>query len=375
MLGNEAIAWGCIAAGVDVAVGYPGTPSSEVLQILIDLADAYGHYVEWSANEKVAVECAAASAVAGLRSLAVMKHLGLNVAADALATLAYTGVRGGMVVFSAGDAQCHTSSNEQDTRMFARLAKLPVLDPADPEEGFRYAKLAFDISEALELPVIVNSTPRLSHTSRPIDVGSIEKHLRREASFVDDKARWICVAALALERHRWLNARLREAQERLEPYRLVERAYNGSRLGIVTNGVAHNYVLEAVQQHELEDDVTVLKLGMSFPFPAETVTAFAGEVDEILVVEELEPFVEDQLRTVLQIASLSTKVRGKHEGLFPLEGELTPSLVAAGLRRTLGITAPKAVGVSTSLPRRPPIFCRGVRIAAPTMDSILRRRR
>ena len=359
MLGNEAVAWGCIAAGMDLAAGYPGTPSSEVLQTLIDLADAYGHYVEWSANEKVAVECAAAGAVAGLRSLAVMKHLGLNVAADALATLAYTGVRGGMVVFSAGDAQCHTSSNEQDTRMFARFVKLPVLDPSDPEEGFRYAKMAFNISEALELPVILNSTPRLSHTSRPIEVGNIEKRPPREPSFVDDKARWICVAALALERHRWLNARLREAQARLEPYHLVKRVYSGSRLGIVTNGVAHNYVLEAVQQLELEDDVTVLKLGMSFPFPAETVTAFAGEVDEILVVEELEPFVEDQLRTVLQIAGLSTQVRGKHEGLFPLEGELTPSLVAAGLRRVLGMKAPKAIHASTSLPRRPPIFCPG----------------
>ncbi len=194
----------------------------------------------------------------------------------------------------------------------------------DPEEGFSYAKMAFNISEALELPVILNSTPRLGHTSRPIEVGRLDKHAHREPRFVDDKPRWICVAALALERHRWLNTRLREAPARLESYPLVERAFGGSRLRIVTKGVAHNYVIEAVQQLKLEDDVSVLKLGMSFPLPAEAVTAFAAEVDEILVVEELEPFVEDQLRTTLQIAGQSTRVRGKHESLFPLEGEAAP---------------------------------------------------
>jgi len=360
MLGNEAVAWGCIAAGVDMATGYPGTPASEVLQTLIDHAGVYGHYVEWSANEKVAVECAAAGAVAGLRSVAVMKHLGLNVAADALATLAYTGIRGGFVVFSAGDAQCHTSSNEQDSRVFARFVKLPVLDPSDLEEGFRYAKMAFDISEKLELPVIINSTPRLSHTSRAIDIGSIEERSRREPQFIDNKARWICVAASALERHRWLNRRLGEAEALLEPYPIVSRMYEGKRLGIVTNGVAHNYVVETIQRLKLQKEVSVLKLGMSFPFPANAVSAFAAEVDEILVVEELEPFIEDQLRVALQIAGKSTRVSGKREGLIPLEGELSPSLVAEGIECVLGMEPTKQVHISpTAIPRRPPIFCPG----------------
>lgn len=359
MLGNEAIAWGAIAAGVDVAAGYPGTPSSEALQTLIDLAEEYGHYVEWSANEKVAVECAAGAAVAGLRSMAVMKHLGLNVAADALATLAYTGVRGGMVVFSAGDAQCHTSSNEQDARVFARFVKIPVLDPSDPQEGFHYAKMAFEISEALELPIILNSTPRVSHTSHLIDLGNIERTPHRKAEFVDDKARWICVAALALERHRWLNARLAEVGERLSAFPLVQRIYTGKRLGIITNGVAYNYVLEAVSRLGIEKAVSVLKLGMSFPFPSDAVTTFANEVDEIVVIEELEPFVENQTRVALQKAGLSVKVRGKNEGLIPIEGELNPSKVSMALEQVLGIETNEVTVKAYALTRRPPVFCPG----------------
>lgn len=359
MLGNEAIAWGAIAAGVDVAAGYPGTPSSEVLQTLINFAEEYGHYVEWSANEKVAVECAAAAAWSGLRSIAVMKHLGLNVAADALTTLAYTGVRGGMVVFSAGDAQCHTSSNEQDARVFARFVKIPILDPSDPQEGFYYAKMAFEISETLELPIILNSTPRVSHSSHLLDLGNIERTPHREADFVDDKARWICVAALALQRHRWLNARLAEVGERLSVFPLVQRIYTGKRLGIITNGVAHNYVLEAVSRLGIEDDVSVLKLGMSYPFPSETVTAFAGEVNEIIVIEELEPFVEEQTRVAVQKAGLSIKVHGKNEGLIPIEGELNPSIVSAGVGQVLGIETNEVTVKVYALPRRPPIFCPG----------------
>jgi len=359
MLGNEAIAWGAIIAGVDVAAGYPGTPASEVMQTLINLANEYGHYAEWSVNEKVAVECAAAAAWSGLRSIAVMKHLGLNVAADALTTLAYTGVRGGMVVFSSGDAQCHTSSNEQDARVFARFAKIPVLDPADPEEGFHYAKMAFAISEKLELPVILNSTPRLSHTSLAIDLGTIEKLPHRKANFVDNKARWICVAASALERHRWLNRRLTEACDRLSAFPLIKRLYEGKRLGIVTNGVAYNYALEAVEALGIQKDVCLLKLGMSYPFPTDTITSFASKVDEILVIEELEPFVEDQTRIAVQKAGLRLRVQGKNEGLIPIEGELNPSIVSTALMEVLGIKREGVAPPPFELPRRPPIFCPG----------------
>jgi len=357
MLGNEAIAWGAIAAGIDLAAGYPGTPSSEVIQTLVNLAPEYGHYVEWSTNEKVAVECAAAAAWAGLRAMAVMKHLGLNVAADTLATLAYTGVRGGMVILSAGDAQCHTSSNEQDSRLFARFVKLPILDPSDPAEGFSYTKMAFEISERLELPVIVNSTPRLSHTSQAVELEPIERQRHRKAQFLEDKDRWICVAAAALRRHRWLNSRLAESRARLSGFPLVRRLYSGRRLGIITNGVAHNYVLEAVDQLGLRREVSILKIGMSFPFPEDEVAAFAREVQRILVVEELEPFVEEQTCLTLYRRDIHTPVKGK--GLVPREGELTPDVVIAAIETALNIKRPKEPSETVSLPQRPLLFCPG----------------
>ena len=359
VLGNEAIAWGAVAAGVDVAAGYPGTPSSEVLQTLINLAEEYGHYAEWSANEKVAVECAAAAAWSGLRSIVVMKHLGLNVAADALTTLAYTGVRGGMVIISAGDAQCFTSSNELDARLFARFANLPIIDPSDPEEAFHYTKMAFEISETLELPMIINSTPRLSHTSLTMDLEMIKKVPHRKADFLDDKSRWICVAAAALKRHKWLNARLTEAFDLLSGFPLVKRIYAGKRLGIITNGVAYNYVVETIERFDLQQEVSVLKVGMSYPFPADSVTSFASEVEKILVIEELEPFIEDRTRMALQKAGVTKKVQGKNEGLIPTEGELDPSVVSAAIVRVLNLAAPKTKAVSVKLPLRPLLFCPG----------------
>lgn len=359
MLGNEAIAWGAIAAGVDFAAGYPGTPASEVLQTLVATAEKYGHYAEWSTNEKVAVEAAAAAAWAGQRSMAVMKHLGLNVASDALTTLAYTGVRGGMVIFSAGDAQCHTSSNELDARAFARFANLPVLDPSDPEEAFRLTQDAFEISEKLEMPVIVNSTPRLSHASFPLDVTGIVPQAHRPARFVEDKPRWICVAALALERHRWLTHRLKESLDLLEGFPTTKVIEGGSRLGILTNGVAHNYVVEAVRELELEEQVSILKVTLSYPFPEGSVHDFAESVDELLVIEELEPVIEDATRIALQKSGNATPVRGKADGLIPLEGELDPAAAREAIARVLRIDIPDNGDVPVQLPVRSPLFCPG----------------
>jgi len=359
MLGNEAIAWGAIAAGIDFASGYPGTPSSEVMQTLISTAGEYGHYAEWSTNEKVAVEAAAAAAWAGQRSIAVMKHLGLNVASDALTTLAYTGVRGGMVIFSAGDAQCHTSSNELDARMFARFANLPVLDPCDPEEAFRFVQQAFEISEALELPVILNSTPRLSHTSFPLDVSQIAPRPHRDARFVEDKPRWICVAALALQRHRWLTQRLGESIERLESFPMTSAVDGGHRLGVLTSGVAHNYAVEAVQELDLEDQVSLLKVHLPYPFPEEAVRRFAEEMDELLVIEELEPLVEDSARIALQKGANPTPIRGKADGLLPLEGEFDRAIVRDALARVLGLKTAGPSEPGERLPVRPPLFCPG----------------
>lgn len=359
MLGNEAIAWGAIAAGVDFAAGYPGTPSSEALQTLIATAETYGHYAEWSANEKVAVEAAAAASWVGQRSIAVMKHLGLNVASDALTTLAYTGVRGGMVIFSAGDAQCHTSSNELDARLFGRFANLPVLNPSDPEEAFQLTKDAFELSEKLEMPVIVNSTPRLSHASFPLDVSGIAPRPHRQAQFIDDKRRWICVAALALARHRWLTRRIEQAPTLIGGFPVTRTVGGGSQLGIVTDGVAVNYVLEAVHELAVDDQVSVLKVTMSHPFPEHPVRGFAERVDELLVIEELEPILEDATRIMLQKNGMGTRVRGKADGLLPLAGELNPAMARDAIAQVLGIDAPKRRDAPATLPIRPPLFCPG----------------
>ncbi len=359
MLGNEAVAWGAIAAGVDFAAGYPGTPSSEVMQTLISTAKRYGHYAEWSANEKVAVEAAAAAAWAGQRSIAIMKHLGLNVASDALTTLAYTGIRGGMVVFSAGDAQCHTSSNEMDARSFARFANLPVLDPSDPEEAFDFTQRAFEISEKLELPVILNSTPRLSHTSFPLDTSTIVPSPHRSPQFVEDKPRWICVAAPALRRHRWLTQRLAEAADRLEGCPVATTLQGGHRLGIVTSGVAHSYAEECVQEMGIADDVSILRIHLPYPFPEGHVRSLAESVDELLVIEELEPVVEDATRIALQKHGDLTPVRGKADGFLPLEGEFDPAIVRQALARVLDLAPATTTAAPAELPVRPPLFCPG----------------
>jgi indolepyruvate ferredoxin oxidoreductase, alpha subunit len=359
MLGNEAVAWGAIAAGVDFSAGYPGTPASEVMQTLIATSDRFGHYAEWSTNEKVAVEAAAAAAWAGQRSIAVMKHLGLNVASDALMTLAYTGVRGGMVIFSAGDAQCHTSSNEMDARLFGRFANLPVLDPSDPEEAFHLTKKAFEISEKLELPVIVNSTPRLSHASFPLDVSGIEPLPHRPAQFVENKPRWICVAALALRRHRWLTTRLHEVATLLEGFPSTTLVHGGRRLGILTNGVTHNYVMEAVAELGLQEQVSILKVTLSYPFPEQDLRDFALLVDELLVVEELEPVVEDAVRIALQKNGISLVVKGKADGLVAYEGELDPLAARRAIEGALNMEETSAVDVPAELPVRPPLFCPG----------------
>ena len=359
MLGNEAVAWGAIAAGVDFASGYPGTPSSEVLQTLIDTSEAYGHYAEWSTNEKVAVEAAAAASWAGKRSLAVMKHLGLNVAADALTTLAYTGIRGGLVIFSAGDAQCHTSSNELDARVFGRFAHLPVLDPCDPEEAFEFAKRAFELSERLELPVILNSTPRISHSSCALDTSFIDPVTHRETRFVEDKPRWICVAASALKRHHWLSRRLSETFDLLGDFDPVLRVGGGSKLGILTNGISHAYVEEAVAGLGIGDDVRLLKFAFSYPFDDRAVCDLALSVDRILVVEELEPVIEEQTRIALQKRGIGTPVGGKADGLLPFEGELDPGMVTGALAKALDLDVEVPEVRPAELPVRAPLFCPG----------------
>lgn len=361
LLGNEAIARGALEAGVAVATTYPGTPASEIGDALAKVAKDAGIYFEYSTNEIVATEFAIGASTSGVRALVSMKHVGVNVAADALITFAYTGTRGGFVLVTADDPSCHSSQNEQDSRYYALLAGLPLLEPTSPQECYAMTKEAFDISERLGLPVIVRTTTRISHVRGPVVVGKIVQGTKRK-EFVKEPKRFVTVPAVAKERHLVLLEKLREAQELAEKSCLNEifRKGSGSRSGIITSSAGFNYSMDAVKSLGL--DVDVLKLGFSHPLPVALVLEFLRSHDKVIVVEELEPILETSIRAVAQQQSLRTRIIGKAERVFPRAHEFNQTVVEEGLRLALGISRGEQV-VRTEpprdLPQRPPVLCAG----------------
>jgi indolepyruvate ferredoxin oxidoreductase alpha subunit len=360
LLGNEAIARGAIEAGVKFVTGYPGTPASEILEALVPIADKLNMYVNWAINEKVALEMAIGSAFCGVRSLVVMKHVGVNVAADPLMTLAYTGLKGGLVLISADDPQCHTSQTEQDNRHYAMLAKIPVLEPADPNEAKEMCKEAFSLSEDLELPVMLRTTPRVSHTTCPVTLGEIVK---REVKPVFDKNidRWVCVGPTALNRHKWLEQQQSKAKELLEKsiFNKVISESSDIKLGIITVGVAYTYVLDALRG--INKSVSILKLFGSFPLPEKVIANFLIGKRRVLIIEELDLILEQAVRDISHKHAIPAKIMGKFDGLLPLEGELTPDHVQSAVLSFLGKSRkPKITNFyKQSLPVRPLSFCAG----------------
>jgi len=334
--GNEAIARGAFEAGVRAAAAYPGTPSTEILETMATYPDID---VGWSPNEKVALEVAMGSAFCGARVLVAMKHVGLNVAADPLMTLSYTGTKGGIVIVSADDPGMHSSQNEQDNRHFARMAKIPMLEPSDSDEARRFTRMAFDLSEEWDTPVLLLVTTRICH-SKGVVVLEEPRAAGEEFKFERNPAKWVMVPGHARTRHTLVEERLRRLREFSEtfPENRVEGAGDGP--AIVTAGVAYQYVRECVP------DAPVLKLGMSYPLPRKMIEQFAAEHGEITVVEELDPFLEEQIR------SYGVKVRERPEDW--LEGELTPDRVGAHL----GVeTASGEAGSPVKV--RPPVLCPG----------------
>jgi indolepyruvate ferredoxin oxidoreductase alpha subunit len=360
LLGNEAIARGAIEAGVKFVTGYPGTPASEILEALVPIADKLNMYVNWAINEKVALEMAIGSAFCGIRSLVVMKHVGVNVASDPLMTLAYTGLKGGLVLVSADDPQCHTSQTEQDNRHYAMLAKIPVLEPADPNEAKEMCREAFNLSEDLELPVMLRTTPRVSHTTGPVTLGKIVK---REVRPVFDKNidRWVCVGPTALNRHRWLEQQLSKAREQLEKsiFNKVINESSNTELGIITVGVAYTYILDVLRR--LKKNISILKLFGSFPLPEKVIANFLAGKQRVLVVEELDPILEQAVRSISQKHAISVKIMGKFDGLLPLVGELTPDHVYLAVLSLIGKSRKSRIinYYKQNLPVRPLSFCAG----------------
>lgn len=356
LMGNEAIARGAVEAGVNVAAGYPGTPSSEVLTTLAKVATEYGFYAEWSVNEKVALEVAAGASYTGARALVSMKQVGLNVASDPLMSLAYIGVKGGLVLVVADDPGPHSSQTEQDTRKFASFANLPVFDPSTPQEAKDMVKEAFELSEKYSLPVILRPTTRTCHACQDVEVEEIVK-VDRACRFEKD-SKWVIMPGLSYKKHIELN--------KLQP--VIAEDFNSSKfntlnlkgdLGIIACGVSYNYVLEACQELNLEP--SLLKIGTPYPLPPQPVLELLNHCQSILVIEEQEPVVEDQAIMMAWQNGLDTKISGKNDHLVPREGELNVDKVKAILIRHFNLTEsmPIAKVNIPTLPARSPVLCAG----------------
>ena len=338
LLGNEAIARGAIESKLRVGAAYPGTPSSEIANNLFQLQDDLpGLYFEFAVNEKVAMEIAGAASVCGLRSLTCMKHVGLNVASDAFMTLAYTGVKGGLVVVTADDPACHSSQNEQDNRYYARLAQVPMLEPWDPQSAYELVKYAFELSEKLELPVLFRTTTRVSHARGVVEVKTIPWDFYKKfekGAFEKNPGRFVPVPAVARKRHKILLEILEEARAFAESFGFNKSIIKG-KFGICASGVAINYVLDALEDLEISEEVSLLLLSFTHPFPENLAKEFLSQVETCLVVEELEPYLEEQLRIAAYNSGLKTKIFGKKEGYFSRLLEFTPSQVKNAIAKLL----------------------------------------
>ena len=361
LLGNEAIARGAIEAGVGVASCYPGTPSSEIPDTFFAMFKEAGFYFEYSTNEKVALEVAAGAAISGVRSIVTMKHVGMNVASDSLMTMAYLGVNAGMVVINADDPFLFSSQNEQDNRYYARLSGLPMIEPTNAQEMKDMTVAAFDISEQLKLPVILRTTTRLNHLRGAVRFGSI-KPIQSKGFFKKDPFHFVAIPAVSRNLHKILVEKYDQALELSEKSKYNQIIGSG-KWGIVTNGVSMNYVQDAINDLGIGDKVTILRLGFSYPMPEKMIEKFLSNVEKVLVVEELEPVMENEIRSIAQSKGISMPIKGKENNLFPRLYEYDPGLVRKTIASYFNVpdTSPAMVDVSalSELPGRPPNLCAG----------------
>jgi len=345
--GNEAVAWGAWQAGVRVAAAYPGTPSTEILETFAPMPNVYA---EWSPNEKVALDVAIGAAYAGSRALAVMKHVGLNVAAESLFYSSMTGLEAGLVIVSADDPAMHSSQNEQDNRRYAKFARVPCLEPSDSHQACEMVGTALDLSEQFDTPVLLRLTTRISHCYGVVDlVGERPPERTDTPEFVVDTAKYVMVPGNARRRHPVIEERIRALGEFAETFPQNRMEIRDGALGIVSNGIAYQYVRETFP------DASTLKLGMTYPVPAKMLRQFASQVGRLIVIEELDPFIEEEVRL------LGIPVEGK--SIFPVCGELSQHTVReCAIRAGLLPESERARPVESEtadLPPRPPILCPG----------------
>lgn len=338
MLGNEAIARGAYEAGVTVASAYPGTPSTEITEAIATYDEIYA---EWAPNEKVALEVAIGASFAGARSICAMKHVGLNVAADPLFTVSYTGVNGGLVICVADDPGMHSSQNEQDSRHYARAAKVPMLEPADSQECKDYLMKALELSESFDTPVILRLTTRISHSQSIVELSDRQEMPPKAYQKSPDK--YVMMPATARKRHVFVEDRMARMADYANTADLNQIIWGSREIGIITSGISYQYSKEA-----FGDNVSYLKLGMVYPLPEKLISEFASQVKTLIVIEELDPFIEGFLR------EKGIACTGKDK--LPITGEYSASLLRAKL---LGLSEHTQSLADGSVPVRPPVLCPG----------------
>jgi indolepyruvate ferredoxin oxidoreductase alpha subunit len=358
LLGNEAIARGAIEAGVGCVTCYPGTPSSEIPDTLYRLAPHAEYYFEYSVNEKVALEVGGGAALGGVPTLVTMKHVGLNVAADPLMSLAYIGTPGGLVILSADDPGCHSSQNEQDNRYYARLAGLPCFEPYSAQEAKDMAREAFDLSRKWQQPVLLRTTTRLNHLRGQVVFDTATQAVSR-ADHVKHPQRFVPLPAIARARHPVLLQQLEDLGGEADRSRW-NRVSGGGRTGVIASGMARAYLRDAMADLGLEEEPALLELGMSYPLPRGLIRDFVSGLDRVLILEELEPIVETEVRALCQELGLEARITGKGEDLSRM-GEYATSGVRKALSRLMGLSVREndPCQGERNLPGRPPNLCPG----------------
>jgi indolepyruvate ferredoxin oxidoreductase alpha subunit len=359
LLGNEAAVRGALESGVSLVSTYPGTPSSEIGNVFYKIANDAGVYFEFSSNEKVALEVSAAAAASGLRSFVFMKHVGLNVAADSFMSTVYTGVKGGMIVLSADDPSMYSSQNEQDNRIMARLAGIPLLEPSNPQEVKDFMKYGFELSEKYEIPVLMRTTTRVSHMRGVVELGQVVKG-KEKGFFKKNQQQYVVVPAYVIKLRKKLIEKLDRIKEDANHSSLNKAIDKGGKsLGIITSGGAYNYVTDVVSENDLK--VKILKLAFTHPFPEKPVLEFINNVDNILVVEEVEPVMENEVLAIIGKYNIRKKVYGKLDGTLPRIYEFNPDIISKGMAKIIDKPFIKREIMSTdlSLPIRPPVLCPG----------------
>ena len=338
LLGNAAVARGAYEAGVTVVASYPGTPSTEITEEIVKYDEIYA---EWSPNEKVAAEVAIGASIGGARAMSCMKHVGLNVMADPVFTVSYIGANGGLVFCVADDPGMHSSQNEQDSRHYAKASKIAMLEPSDSSECKEFTKLAYTLSEKYDTPMFIRLSTRVSHSQSLVELGERENVALKP--YEKNIPKHVMMPAMAIKRHVVVEERIKALTELAETTELNRVEENGSKIGVITAGIAYMYAKEA-----LGDKADFLKLGMVYPLPEKKIVDFAKEYDKVFVIEELDPIIEQHCK------ALGVNVIGKEA--FTLLGEYTPNMIKAAV---LGEAAPEVAKASEPIPVRPPVMCAG----------------